>query len=136
MGPCAASVMASALHLQRISCVPASHPCVSPIPHLHRHSALYAAVYRSTSLLTYERLPQSGPKPAGITNPALAAAAFDAPDFISGNVRWHQMGEQSSESADASKGQHMDNALSTRSSSTTAAISLSPFLSVAVLLCR
>ena len=46
------------------------------------------AVIRHAAQLAYEKLPQAGDMPAGITRVALAAAAFDAHEFISGTVRW------------------------------------------------
>lgn len=45
------------------------------------------AVIRHSKQLAYERLPSTGQKPAGFHKGALAAAAFDAPEFISGTVR-------------------------------------------------
>jgi hypothetical protein len=49
-------------------------------------SPSFAAVVRHQKFLAWEKLPQSGPRPPGIVNAATAAAAFDAPEFISGTV--------------------------------------------------
>ena len=45
-----------------------------------------AAVVRHQTHLAYERLPVTSHRPANLGHPALAAAAFDAPQFISGTV--------------------------------------------------
>jgi hypothetical protein len=45
------------------------------------------AVIRHADKLAYEKLPRVGDFPAGLTRVALAAAAFDAHEFISGTVR-------------------------------------------------
>ncbi len=46
-----------------------------------------AAVIRHSKQLAYEKLPSNGEKNKSLPNNAMAAAAFDAPDFISGTVR-------------------------------------------------
>jgi hypothetical protein len=42
---------------------------------------------RHSSHLAFEKLPITTIRPKGLEQPALAAAAFDAPSFISGCVR-------------------------------------------------
>jgi len=49
------------------------------------------SVIRQASHLAYERLPNVGAMPPGLSKSALAAAAFDMHDFVSGTVRLRAM---------------------------------------------
>ncbi len=62
-------------------------PLLPPLPPPPPTPILRAAVIRHSKQLAYEKLPSNSEKNKALPNNAMAAAAFDAPDFISGTVR-------------------------------------------------
>lgn len=57
---------------------------------------------RHSAHLAYEKLPVTGVRPPGLVHPALAGAAFDAPQFISGTVRLRPGARKDNESTHTS----------------------------------
>ena len=62
-------------------------PLLAPLPTLPSLPVALSIVLALQSALTFERLPATTVRPAGYERVALASAAFDASDFVSGVVR-------------------------------------------------